>query len=87
MILSIGLCARAFAEAPLEADAVRQQRRIREQQPLWRSVLALPNEAVGLVAWPIKHALFFAEAVNLPGRMRDTVLFPIHRLTKAKEGS
>jgi hypothetical protein len=75
----------ASAAQPLAAEEVREQRWMKEETPLWRSVLALPQAALLVIAWPIKHALFWAERVDLPQRLAVCVLYPVHRLGSKDE--
>ena len=75
----------ASAAPPLAAEEVREQRWIKEETPLWRSALALPQAALLVVAWPLKHALFWAERVDLPRRLADFVLYPVHHLGAQEE--
>lgn len=42
----------------LATEEVRERRWIKEEQPLWREALALPQAALGVVTWPLKQALF-----------------------------
>jgi hypothetical protein len=69
----------ARAGAPLEPREVREQRLVREDHPLWREALGLPNDLLLLVAWPLKKTLIWAEAKQLDDRIRDVVLWPIRR--------
>lgn len=66
-------------DPPLPADEVRERRLVREERPLWREALALPNDVVVLLSWPIEELLCWAERVRLETRVRDVVLTPISR--------
>ena len=52
---------------------------------LWREALALPKAALGVAAWPLKQALVWAERVDLPHRLADFVLYPVHHLGPQEE--
>jgi hypothetical protein len=73
----VGLPTTARGDPPLAADEVRDRRLMREERPLWREALALPNEALLLVAWPLRQFLCWAEDVRLATRVRDVALAPI----------
>jgi hypothetical protein len=76
----------ALADPPLPPAEVRARRFIHEERPLWQMALAFPNDALQLLSWPLKHALIWAERVDLPDRIADFVLYPVHHLG-AKESS
>ena len=75
----------AFADPPLSPDEVRAERRIREDRPLWREALALPDDLLLMLAWPLKHALFWAEGERLDRRVGDLFVNPFHRRTEDQE--
>jgi len=76
VLLAIGaLAPAALADAPLPAAEVRARRLVREERPLWREALALPNQVLLLLAWPLEHALFWAE----DARLHNRVLLPFRR--------
>ncbi len=52
LVLSRLLAAVTSAAPPLAAKEVREQRWMKEETPLWREALALPQTALGVVAWP-----------------------------------
>ena len=80
MLLVIGaLASAAQAAPPLPPNEVRERRLVREEWPLWRAALALPNQIVLLAAWPLKQALIWAEAARLDERIADVVLRPVRR--------
>ncbi len=80
MLLVIGaLASAAQAAPPLPPNEVRERRLVREEWPLWRAALALPNQIVLLAAWPLKQALIWAEAARLDERIADVVLWPVRR--------
>jgi hypothetical protein len=85
LVLACRAAAVASAAPPLAAEEVREQRWMKEETPLWRSALALPQAALLVVAWPLKHALFWAERVDLPQRVADCVLYPVHNLGSKDE--
>jgi len=66
-----------FADAPLPADEVHDRRLVHDERPLWREALALPNDALLLLSWPIEQLLCWAERVRLGTRVQDVVLAPI----------
>jgi hypothetical protein len=79
-LLAVGsLPSFARGDPPLPADEARDRRLVRAERPLWRQALALPNDVVLLLVWPIKQLLCWAEHVRLDARVRDVVLAPIHR--------
>jgi hypothetical protein len=80
MLLALARAVLADSDAPLPPDEVRERRLVREERPLWQTVLALPNDALLLLGWPLKHTLFWAERVNLPDRIADFWLYPVHHL-------
>lgn len=51
-------------------------RRIRAEPTLARRALALPYDAVTVLAWPVKKLVIFMEAVNLPARIGDAARAP-----------
>jgi hypothetical protein len=69
----------AFGDPPLPAKEVRERRLIREERPLWREALALPNRVVLLAAWPLEQALIWGEEAQLHNRIADVVLWPVRR--------
>jgi hypothetical protein len=85
LLLLWSLAAVTFAAPPLAPEEVRERRWIKEDQPLWRETLALPQTALDVVAWPLKQALFWAERVDLPRRVADCVLYPVHHLGPDEE--
>jgi hypothetical protein len=85
LLLSWSLPAVASAAPPLAAEDVRERRWIKEEPPLWREALALPKAALGVAAWPLKQALVWAERVELPHRLADFVLYPVHHLGPQEE--
>jgi hypothetical protein len=85
LLLSWSLAAVTSAAPPLAAEKVREQRWMKEEAPLWREALALPQTALRVVAWPLKQALFWAERVELPHRLADFVLYPVHHLGSKEE--
>jgi hypothetical protein len=79
--LAIGaLAPAARADPPLPPREVEERRLVREERPLWREALALPNDALLLLAWPLEQALVWAEGVHLDDRVSDFVRFPIRRV-------
>jgi hypothetical protein len=85
LVVSWSFAAVTFAAPPLAAAEVREQRLTKEETPLWREALALPQMVLGVVAWPLKQALFWAERVDLPHRLADFVLYPVHHLCPKEE--
>jgi hypothetical protein len=85
LVLSWLFAAVTSAAPPLAAEEVREQRWTKEETPLWREALALPQTALAVVAWPLKQALFWAERVDLPHRLGDLVLYPVHHLGSKEE--
>jgi hypothetical protein len=85
LMLSWLLAAVTSAAPPLAAEEVREQRWVKEETPLWREALALPQTTLRVVAWPLKQALFWAERVDLPHRFADFVLYPVHHLRPQEE--
>jgi hypothetical protein len=73
------------AAPPLPAEDVREQRWTKEETPLWREALALPQTVLLVAAWPLKQVLFWAERVDLPDRLADFVLYPVHHLCPEEE--
>jgi hypothetical protein len=69
----------ATADTPMPPNEVRAERRIREERPLWREALALPDDVLLLAAWPLKQALFWAEAHHLDDRIGDFFSAPFRR--------
>ena len=67
----------AGADPPLPADEVRDRRLVQEDRPLWREALALPDDVLLLVSWPVEQFLCWAERVRLGTRVQDVVLAPI----------
>ena len=67
----------ARGDPPLAAEEVRDRRLVREERPLWREALELPNDVVLLLSWPLEQLLCWAERVRLDTRVRDVVLAPI----------
>ena len=59
----------AAAAVPMSPDEVRDQRLIREARPPWRAALALPDDLLHVLVWPIEQGLFWAERVDLPDRV------------------
>jgi hypothetical protein len=80
MLLSLARAVLADSDAPLPPDEMRERRLVREERPLWQEVLALPDDALLLLGWPLKHTLFWAERINLPDRIADFWLYPVHHL-------
>ena len=58
---------------------MRAERVIHEERPLWRRALALPDDALLVAAWPLKQALFWAEANHLDDRIGDFFCAPFRR--------
>jgi hypothetical protein len=85
LLVSCLFAAVTSAAPPLAAEAVHEQRWMKEETPLWREALALPQTALRVVAWPLKQALFWAERVDLPHRLADFVLYPVHHLGSKEE--
>jgi hypothetical protein len=80
VLFTIGaLAPTALADPPLPPAEVRARRLVREERPLWREALALPSDALLLLAWPLEKGLMWAEGVHLDDRLEDFVLFPIRR--------
>jgi hypothetical protein len=76
VLFTIGaLAPAALADPPLPAREVRERRLVREERPLWREALALPNRVLLLLAWPLEHTLFWAE----DARLHNRVLLPFRR--------
>jgi hypothetical protein len=50
---------------------------VHDERPLWREALALPNDALLLLSWPVEQLLCWAERVQLGTRVQDVVLAPI----------
>ena len=69
----------SLADAPLAPGEVRERRLLGEQRPLWREALALPYDALLVLAWPLKRTLFWAEEVHLDDRITNLVRFPFGR--------
>lgn len=69
----------ASASVPMSPQEVRAQRRIREDRPLWRSLLAFPDDALHVIFWPIRQGLFWAERVDLPDRVEHVLDAPFRR--------
>jgi hypothetical protein len=67
----------ACADPPLPADEVRDRRLMQEERPLWREALALPNDVLLLLSWPVEQLLCWGERVRLGTRVHDVVLGPI----------
>jgi len=65
------------ADPPLPADEVRDRRLVHEERPLWREALALPNDTLLFLSWPMEQLLCWAERVRLGTRVQDVVLAPI----------
>ena len=80
--LVLTFSAPVFADPPLPPDEVRAERRIREDRPLWREALALPDDVLLLLAWPLKHALFWAEGARVDRRVGALFVNPFHRRTE-----
>jgi hypothetical protein len=80
LVLCRSLGATTSAAPPLPAEDVREQRWTKEEEPLWREALALPQTALLVAAWPLKQVLFWAECVNFPARLADFVLYPVRHL-------
>ena len=76
-ILAVGALPHvAFADPPLAADEVRHRRWVHDEHPLWREALALPNDALLLLSWPVEQLLCWAERLRLGTRVHDVVLAP-----------
>jgi len=69
----------APASAPLEPSEVRERRLLREDRPLWSEALALPNDILLVLAWPLKQALLWSERKQLDDRVKDIVTWPFRR--------
>lgn len=66
----------AFGSTPMAPDEVRAERRIREDRPLWRSALALPDTLVQVLLWPLEQSFYWAERVDLPDRIEHVIGAP-----------
>jgi hypothetical protein len=77
LLLALRPAAMTLAAPPLPPAEVRERRWIKEEQPLWREALALPQAALGVVTWPLKQTLFWAERVELHRRVAGFVLDPV----------
>lgn len=76
----------AFASTAMTPEDVRAARRIREERPLWRSALALPETALRILLWPLEQSVYWAERVDLPDRVEQVIGAPF-RSAQADEES
>jgi hypothetical protein len=58
---------------------VRARRLFREEDPIWRRMLALPADFLELTFWPLRETLFWMERIDLPGRLKQVVVHPTER--------
>jgi hypothetical protein len=70
------------ADPPLAPDEIRERRLFREERPFWREVLALPADALVVLAWPVKRLVLWMEDVNLPRRIEDAATFPVRAIRR-----
>jgi hypothetical protein len=75
-LAAIALPQLAFADPPLSADEVRDRRFMHEERPLWRELLALPDDVLLLLSGPVEQLFCWAERVRLGTRVHDVVLAP-----------
>jgi len=66
-------------------DEIRAERRIHGEPSAGRQILALPYGVVALTGWPLGKAIDWIEDENLPARVEDFVLYPVHHLRHAEE--
>ena len=75
------------SHAAESADNVRERRCIHAEPSTARQVLALPYRLVALTGWPLGKIIDWMEETNLPARVGDFVLYPVHHLRKPQDES
>jgi hypothetical protein len=84
LLAALGLPSSYAAESP---DDVRERRRIHAEPSAARQLLALPYRLVALTGWPLGKILDWMEETNLPARVGDFVLYPVHHLRNPQNES